>query len=225
LFSSGALLPGEDKQTVMKGYKQSVSSKFAKFEVEVSEDLEYLKSKLTEAKQILRKVERDLQDAHRLAHRTESFEEWFATMKARFDNLCEEAIQERIQADKTCKGNSTSAFLRGGFDDFVTYLAIIYKLNEILKFIPASNPEPLTRDVLLDDIDSGKRKSVRMTDEYTPGINSKTRILFMRLRHANEDVDHYASKVDQLTEDSAHWTRQNMEIKRAIFADISRNLS
>ena len=119
------MLPGEDKKTGIKNFKQRISSEIAEEEAQVSDDLKYLKSKLTEAKRSLREVEFYLRENHKSdTYRTEGFEEWCATKAARLDEVIEQAIQERIQADRTCKGNSTSAFLRGRFDAWFSVLQL-----------------------------------------------------------------------------------------------------
>jgi len=121
------LLPGEDKKTVIKNFKQRILIAEKEAQVSVSDDLKYLQSKLTEAKGTLREVEFYLRENHRsdtYEYRTEGFEEWCARKAARLDEVIEQAIQERIQADRTCKGNSTSAFLRGRFDAWFSVLQL-----------------------------------------------------------------------------------------------------
>jgi len=78
---------------------------------------------------------------------------------------------------------------------------------------------------LLKDIRSGKRKTVFITDQFTEGINKKQKSLFMKFKHAKEDVALYTREVDEQTADIAKWSKENMEFKRKEFANISRNLS
>ena len=78
---------------------------------------------------------------------------------------------------------------------------------------------------MLKDIRSGKRKTVFITDQFTEGINKKQKSLFMKFKHAKEDVALYTREVDEQTADIAKWSKENMEFKRKEFANISRNLS
>ena len=124
-ITPGTLRPGEDRKSAIREFKQKLSSSNAKQEAEDRDSLESLLEVAADAKKIFDKAEADIRASwadwtsrggasyDRVAARYENFERWYKRKTTQVESLWKQAVQKRLQADQSCKGNSTSAYLRG----------------------------------------------------------------------------------------------------------------